>query len=118
MGIRIFLNLVSRAGCFNTIQAGLAYNLKKNYDLFVHTELIPDYMKTKVFEDVKCILKTFENTEPDRDELQKSFLYGTRYFIKTSDKLDKERDVPINELHKENKQASDDIYFSDDESEN
>ena len=98
----MILNLLIRAGCFTPTQATLAYNLKKMYDVFVHTELIPDSMRTQVFKDVTCLLETFENTKHDRDELWNAFEYGTQYFLRKSDQLDKENEVQINKLRYEN----------------
>ena len=98
----MILNLLTRVGCFTATQANLAYNLKKTYDVFVHTELIPDSMRTQVFKDVTCLLETFENTTSERNKLQKAFEYGTQYFLRKSDRLDKENEVQINKLRYEN----------------
>ena len=100
--IRKILILITRAGCFTATQANLAYNLKKIYDVFVHTELIPDSLRTQVFKDVTCLLETFENTTSERNKLQKAFEYGTQYFLRKSDRLDKENEVQKNELRYEN----------------
>ena len=92
--IRKLLNLLSRAGCFDYIQAGAAFRLKKNYEFLVHNEIIQNRRKENVYEDVKTLLKTFLNTEKDLDDLETAWVYGVRILMKPR-KDDQEKDNEI-----------------------
>jgi len=133
--VRKFLNIMLNVGCFTSQQQNLAYKLKHNRELFAKEELIPDSVKSAVYEDVKALLETFSNTGEDLENLENAWAYGAGYFLKPAkDDVEKEgeieslrKEVEEFKLQQENQEvendssepsvASDEFYYSDDEEE-
>ena len=90
---------IMRAGRFDVKQQNLAFKLKQNRDLLAREEIIPDSVKTAVYEDVKALLETFPNTNLDLEKLERAWAYGARSFLKPT-KVDQEKDREIECMRK------------------
>ena len=84
-------SIIMRAGRFDAKQMNLAFKLKQNHDLLAREEIIPDSVKSEVYEDVKALLETFPNNNLDLEKLERAWAYGPRSFLKPT-KVDQEKD--------------------------
>ena len=127
-------------------QASLAYKLKKQRDMLAHDELISDNTKDSVYNNIRDLLATFPGTREQVDRLELATVYGARHFLKPS-KLEQDRGQEVRQLQaqvdnlmtllyggsggvpekegkekagasEEEKEQSDELYYSDDEDEN
>ena len=79
--VRVFLVLVTKAGCFSNAQATVAYKLKNQRDTLAHQEIISDRMKGEVFENVELLLRTIPDTNKSLEGMDKAKEHGVRIFL-------------------------------------
>ena len=79
--VRVFLVLVTKAGCFSNAQATVAYKLKNQRDTLAHQEIISDRMKGEVFENVELLLRTIPDTNKSLEGMDKAKEHGVRSFL-------------------------------------
>jgi len=80
--VRVFLVLVTKAGCFSNAQATVAYRLKNQRDTLAHQEIISDRMKGEVFENVELLLRTIPDTNKSLEGMDKAKEHGVRSFLR------------------------------------
>ena len=80
--VRVFLVLVTKAGCFSNAQATVAYKLKNQRDTLAHQEIISDRMKGEVFENVELLLRTIPDTNKSLEGMDKAKEHGVRSFLR------------------------------------
>ena len=85
--VRVFLVLVTKAGCFNGVQANVAYKLKNQRDTLAHREIISDKMKLEVFENVEILLQTIPNNHDVLQAIETARVGGVRSFLRPIPKL-------------------------------
>ena len=79
--VRVFLVLVTKAGCFSNSQAAVAYKLKNQRDALAHQEIISDRMKGEVFENIESLLQTMPDTDKSLEGVEKVKEHGVRSFL-------------------------------------
>jgi hypothetical protein len=79
--VRVFLVLVTKAGCFTQAQANLAYKLKNQRDVLAHREIISDKMRKDVFDNVENLLQAIPNTTDCLKDLELARDSGVRGFL-------------------------------------